>query len=326
MPLAAVVAQTLFTHKTDLSLSVAADRATWYPREEPLDNVPPGACETAAFGDKLSEHQLKISPHHAVLTFTSSCKSEGYPDRTVFVLGDSHVWVYGRLFRSAASRLPVDFRTYRLTSCPYPESAIRNTVYPSECIPFHQVAVQDILSKSKPGDILFLPGARINEMPHAWRIDTVDGAPPTTLGTAHDMGLAKWREALTPFIEKGLLVLLEQPKPVFGYQAFRCSDWFNASNSHCRLGGRVEKKTILGYSRLIITTMEALAEQQTKIFLWNPMPTLCPGRVCTVYPQGPTQAGEFTPWFFDENHLGTAMLEELFEPFIDQLELVLATQ
>ena len=100
-------------------------------------------------------------------------------------------------------------------------------------------------------------------MPHAWRIDTVDGAPPTTLGTAHDMGLVKWK-----------------PSP----------------------------------------------SEQTKIFLWNPMPTLCPGRVCTVYPQEPTQAGEFTPWFFDENHLGTAMLEELFEPFIDQLELVLAAQ
>ena len=320
MSIGAGVAHTLYIFKPALSFSAAADGSRWLPTSDALQNVETGDCTSDIKFEPFATTSPVDTSKHQRTVFTANCPDSAGRNRTLFTLGDSHAWTHRRLFRTVATRIPLDIITYSTGGCPYPDSYAANQNYAGHCSAFHSASKQDVLALARPGDILYLPGGRINGMPKKWRTNQ---SPSYVTTTAYDIGVEQWQAALAPFIEKGMLILLEHPKPVFGSPAYRCMDWFNESSRLCGSPRQVGKAIMLKYAEPVIQSMTTLTKEDPHVFLWNPMELLCPGSVCDSVIQQPGESGQLEQLFFDENHLATPALERLFEPFMENLEVLL---
>jgi hypothetical protein len=82
-----------------------------------------------------------------------------------------------------------------------------------------------------------------------------------------------------------------------------------AENPICRGGLSIEKASMLTIRAPVLQKMQALAAQNGKVRIWDPLATLCPGEVCEA------MDGDL-PIFFDRHHIsahGDRMLRRFFD-------------
>jgi hypothetical protein len=168
-----------------------------------------------------------------------------------------------------------------------------------------------VLAAAHSGDVLFLPSLRQRRWVDPWSVvrdvESIDDIAMSA--EAQKLTARATREAavwLAPFIDRGVRVLFEAPKPLFKSPPFRCLDWFNSANPVCQ-GGLTQPRPLLQALRQpIVGAMRELAAESSAIYVWDPFPILCPAETCTAFSQG-------RPLFIDGDHI-TAYANALVYP------------
>jgi len=89
---------------------------------------------------------------------------------------------------------------------------------------------------------------------------------------------------------------LEAPTPVFPAPAFRCADWFDRANPICTGGTMINRAQMDQLRAPVLAVFASFMRQVAGVYVWDPLPPLCPGQVCSA-----SQSGR--PLFFDGDHL-----------------------
>jgi hypothetical protein len=122
--------------------------------------------------------------------------------------------------------------------------------------------------------------------------------------------------AISPLARRGVHVVLEAPKPMFKSPAFRCSDWFNSANPHCRAGFEVTRSELEARRAEMLSTLRRLKQELGNASLWDPFPVLCPGATCSAFRDG-------KPLFFDGDHVSNFANGMLLPSFSAHVRAVL---
>jgi peptidoglycan/LPS O-acetylase OafA/YrhL len=305
--LAAVFTAAIFKYKHHLSLSDTRNAAVWTPRGEGL--LSHAGCTVARVRSiHLDGHLTQLVPQ--------DCEPPVRPHR-IAVLGDSHAGVYVSMLQHAAAvrRVPID--NYHKNACPFPLDQTRLEEEDASCRAFREAVVANLASDLDAGDILFLPGLRIPRFRDQWGEPILENDALDLDPAPDDPAIAdEIFRGLLPLIEKGVLIVIEAPKPVFRTAPFRCADWFNARNPYCAPGFDVTRSVLEDRRARPMRSMAALAMLSPAITVWDPFPVLCLGETCSAFRDG-------KPLFFDGDHLSNFGNEVLLSSFLDHLDAAL---
>lgn len=280
--LTALLGQGLIAAHDRITLSITRDRFAWYaepgrPLPVELTGCAPDFAEERVVGGK-------------VIVWTPRCaQPDGF---TLFVPADSHGLAYTPALRRLAAEAGATVRLYFRPGCPY-FKLIETQASRPRCADWFAGVERDVAARSKPGDVVFLPGLRVTRLANQFEKDRDLLHPHDDL--VSDESFAEAQGIAGRLAAKGARLVLEAPKPVFPSPTFRCADWFNRSNPICH-GLTVPREKILERRRHVMRAMSGLVADQKPMILWDPLPILCPGQVCEALPGG-------QPLFFDGDHL-----------------------
>lgn len=283
--LAAVVACALAGHALiaahdRITLSVTGDRHAWYALPDRALDLAHSRCPVTF----SKQRELGGELYH----WRPDCGEP--PVFTLYVPADSHGLAYGPALGQLASDLGAEIRLYFRAGCPYLKLTQSHASRP-HCAAWYRAVEDEIARGSRAGDIVFLPGLRINRIANQFEND---GDVATLDARIDDAALAEARGILDRLAKGGAGLLIEAPKPVFPSPAFRCSDWFNRNNPICR-GLTIERTEIDHRRRHVMDAIAALTTGTNDRTLWDPLPALCPGTHCEAVPDG-------RPLFQDGDH------------------------
>lgn len=276
-----------------LSLStVSRNVSDWDPHQ--YQSGGSGVCQIKA-------SEVGYPGGKALVMLPGSCGTRIVPHGRLFVLGDSHAGHYNVMLRSYVQQTGTEVHIYSTGGCAF--LGLRQPMEESgPCHQASQVAVNDLLTRVRAGDTLFLSSLRLPRYGDQWVKFDEDEMQRAAFGpTAEAERSAAERQAvaiLRPFADKGVRIIFPGPTPVFRSPAFRCSDWFNRSNPICAPGDSVARAEIERLRTPVLHSFDVLKADLPGIRVWDPMPLLCPdtGSVCRA-----SVAGQ--PLFFDGDHL-----------------------
>ena len=272
----------MFLNRDAVSLSVTANERLWYPyahREPQVDDV----------------------------------NDQALAGRQIFVIGNSHTGAYATMLHLLEQRQGIKAHLMQVGQC-----AVGNLSYPINAFEGCQALVADRLkaieAMAKPGDIVMFASLRASRLSDQWyRNDPQAVLQKATSQEGLDAVAAAEAE-IVPILQslqaQGIKVLIDAPKPVLRGPPYRCSDWFNQHNPICEGGFDVPRDYLEQSRQPVMDAMQRLAGDFPNVYLWDPLPILCPHDVCTAF----DKAG--LPLFFDGDHLsghGNRVLYPSFE-------------
>lgn len=304
----------MFVHRASLTLSsVARSADEWYPGAGFAANVESGKnCH-------VSLSHSRVGRGNETRYLPTQCTGPAAA-RALFVLGDSHAMALGGMLEHYSAEHGTTVTLVALASCGMPDlqTPMAQSSEPG-CARFTKAATARVLALAHPDDIVLLPSLRLARFG-----DQVFGEEPRDsfarmynpaamlLRRAASAEARRW---LHQFVEHRLIVVFAAPTPIFKAPAYRCADWFDASNPVCagHLGEpRAEMDALRGP---VIADMQALAGDGSRIHIWDGFPTLCPGAVCHALRRG-------HPLMFDGDHISgyaASLLYPGFEAFMAAL-------
>jgi len=237
------------------------------------------------------------------------------PDKlTIFVVGNSHALAYGPLLEEVHRINGWNTRIFPLGHCAV-GSIMRPASQSIECISQVDSVLSTIYSEAKPNDIVWFASLRM------WRYIAQGRNKPDDISSfigsqIYDeklsMGKQEFQLLISNLLEKDLRVLVDRPKPVFKSHPFRCSDWFNRSNTLCSAGLSVTKTEFLRNSLGVNLAIDQLKSDFPSLIVWDPSRILCDADQCAAMDGS-------KPLFFDADHLsrfGNLMLTPSFDALI----------
>ncbi len=235
----------------------------------------------------------------------------------LFVLGDSHAGAYLMMFDQFAAETGALVRVYHVPGCEFLGLNVpMSEIYGGICAVPAKAALQDASALLKEDDIAFLPSLRVNRFSDQWMRFDERAARERMLGDeatkTRARATAEAKEWLLPFMEKRVHVLFEAPKPIFRSPPFRCSDTFNRTNDVCTGGLSIQRDDFLGYRQPVVSAIEFLSQSSTLVSAWDPLPTLCPGVLCSAFRAG-------VPLYYDGDHVSAAGNRLLYPSFKDAI-------
>ncbi|WP_211473100.1 acyltransferase family protein [Collimonas humicola] len=218
--------------------------------------------------------------------------------RQLFVIGDSHTAAYRTMLNLVSLKLGIKVVLYEKGGCGV-ASLIGSD--PLNCAERREADLKDIERRAKPGDIVFLASLRMPELDgRAWQHGetfVVDEAL-SELTPAKIAAARASAEAILARLEAAQVsVLIDAPKPLLMAPPNRCSDWFNKMNPICAPGLTMERSQIERLRAPQMQLLDLLKTEHPKLTVWDPLPLLCPGPVCSAV----DNSGR--PLYFDSNHL-----------------------
>ncbi len=278
------IAYAISSHADALSLSTTRDGATWrsqrYPAWKSLETLPPTSLE----------------------------------GRKLFVLGDSHAAAYRTMTSMAARKLGMELVIEERGGCPL---ASLLAPPPASCADDGKQALQRVLERGQPGDVVLLASLR---MPELRGQDWQAGDAAVFARIARQRNRQAEADALDEadgiiarLRAKQLHVVIDAPMPIFKAAAYRCSDPFNRMNPACAPGLEVEREYLLAMRAPQMGALETLAARHPGLTVWDPFPILCPAQRCSAM-QG------VDPLFFDQDHLSGHGNRVLLPSFLATLQ------
>jgi peptidoglycan/LPS O-acetylase OafA/YrhL len=277
----ALLGQALIAAHDRITLSVTRDRFAWYadPRR-PLPIELTGCAPT--FADERLDRGR-------VIVWTPRCaRPDGF---TLFVPADSHGLAYTPALQRLAAETGATVRLYFRPGCPY-FKLIESHASRPRCTGWYGAIEQDVAARSKPGDVVFLPGLRVTRLANQFDNDR-DLIGPHDDAVSQE-SLVEAQGIAHRLAAGGARLVLEAPKPIFPSPTFRCADWFNRANPICH-GLTIPREQMLERRRHVMRAMSALVASEKPMVLWDPLPIFCPGQTCEALPGG-------QPLFFDGDH------------------------
>ena len=276
-----------------------------------IDNTDRFSLSTVA--DSYTWHAYKHYPREP-LEIVDAPALQG---RQLFVLGDSHTAAYRTMLNLVALRLGIKVVEYERGGCAVVSLLAAD---PRACQSWRDDALADIQARARPGDMVFLASLRMPELTgRDWQGDADAAFEQTLNERTAALGQAARASAdavLAPLQAAGLSVLIDAPSPVFKAPANRCSDPFNRTNPICAPGLTMQRDRLLQLRAPQMHLLTLLAAEYPALNIWDPLPILCPGEVCSAYDS------DGKPLFADSDHLsghGNRVLEPWFTQLLIQL-------
>lgn len=290
-----------------LSLSVTKDTATWSPYDF-SETGSPGTCS-------VTLQQTRLGSFYAVGFVPTNCGDRS-DYRRLFVIGDSHAQAYTRMLFELAKSQKMEVWLYP-TTC-----GVANLLQALDeiCRQRAQVALKDVKTKGQFGDIVFLASLRMDRLASQWGLfeisEVLARRQSEVAKQERKSALEDARNYIKQVRQLGFQVLISAPMPVFRYNAFRCSDWFNRMNADCSAKS-ISTHFLKDYRRPSMEALSELKNEFSEFYVWDPFEQLCPVEQCT-----PEDANG--PLFFDTDHLtghGNEVLYPFFVRALDQMGL-----
>jgi len=314
-----VVSVSIAGNQQSLTLSTVVGHADeWYPQ--------PAATNATYQGCAINSNGVDVGGSTVWVEARSGCNAPVSFPHHLFVIGDSHASAYSGMLKRFAAQTGATVYAYSNGGCGF--IGLRQPRYTrSDCDQYGDAAVQDVLAKIKPGDVVFLPSLRLPRMVDQGAFFGEQDARAAILGPEADAGRvdgeAKAIPILKAFTARGARVVFEGPTPLFESIAFLCADWFNRSNPMCAHGDSVPRSLMDEFRQPVLQSYAHLEAAVPNVTVWDPFPILCPGQVCSNH------LGS-KPLFFDGDHLSeysNTMLLPYFSAFmLGQIHLATRTE
>ena len=297
-----------------LSVSTVTRHAgDWYPDSTAAGTAPPG-CQLQAEGAAIG-----IGSGHVARFTRAHC---GHPVTAprVFAIGDSHTIAYLGLFKGYVLETGAPVTVYNNGGCPF-ISFLPAGEDSENCRANAQAAVEDMLDKIAPGDVVFLASLRIPRFADQW-IRFPDAQVRDALFSEHASAartrvIAQAEKTLQRLQARGARIVFEAPKPIFRSPPFRCAERYNRSNPACADGTDIDRGELDALRKPTLDAYRALADALPGLSVWDPLPVLCPaGTKCSAFLAG-------RPLFFDADHIsayGNQLLLPSFRAFLQTAE------
>ncbi|MGB0132986.1 acyltransferase family protein [Dokdonella sp.] len=295
--------------KTSLSLSTVMQNAEdWYPESiKHLPDLP--ECMVA-------KSNLRNGLAHARIYSRSGCADTSTSAPDIYALGDSHALAFVTMLTEYTLRTGATVNLYPNDGCSY--ANLRSGTESQTCADQQQAILEDISTRAKPDDVLFLAALRLNRLGYqdgspatANALYSLSGAPAEQIRRNAELSVSA---QLRPLAEAGMRVVFEAPQPMLPAPAFRCSDPFNSANPVCSNGLSIMRSTLETYRSPVMASLGRLSRQVTGASIWDPFFLLCPELKCTAVLEG-------RPVFFDGDHISgyaNRLLYPSFSEFILQ--------
>ena len=266
-----------------------------------------GGATTIALGFVMARPALSISrpmkeaslwyPNYSPISNAPALAEGPMVGQRLWVIGDSHAGAYLPLFGQLRVQDGMDVNVMWAGGC-----SVANFRQPKvECEQFLATALARLNQESRPGDMLFLPGLRTPRIANQDHANEFSDVLASELSTQREknqqLGFEIAIEQLRIAAARGLIIIVEAPKPTLPAPLFRCSDWFNRSNPVCKGGVDIERGNLdllFGPTRKLLQRLITLTPRTT---LWDPFPVLCPDALCKGF------ADNGKPLFFDADHI-----------------------
>jgi peptidoglycan/LPS O-acetylase OafA/YrhL len=284
------VANAVWAGQDFVSVStVMRHKAEWYPDAAVTDPAIAGCAVVAS--------RFRIGGGVAWNYARGGCgDAVSFPHR-IFVIGDSHAAAYLAMLKDVVLRSGSAVTLYGVGGCSFID--LRDVPTPA-CAAFGRSAVADVLTKLRPGDVVFLPSLRIPRIADQYTVYGLAAAEATMVSpataTARQDGVRAAVPVLRALSAAGAKIVFEAPTPVFWAPAFRCADWYDRGNPICAGGTSISRSTILGLRAPVMAAYGVMVDSVPGVSVWDPLPVLCPGTVCSEFDDG-------APLFFDGDHL-----------------------
>lgn len=217
--------------------------------------------------------------------------------RQLFVVGDSHTAAYRTMLNVVRLQLGIEVLESEQGGC-----GVVTLIGPdpTHCAERREANFKEIEAQAKPGDIVFLASLRMPELRgQDWaRGEAAVWDDIFSSQTLENSALAKASaEAILDRLSAiKVHVIIDAPKPLFKAPANRCSDWFNKMNPVCSPGLTIDRAQIERLRDPQMKLLDSLKREYPGLTVWDPMPLLCPGQVCSAFDNE-------KPLFFDSDHL-----------------------
>lgn len=300
-----LIANQINLNSNKLSLSVLSKNSQdWYPEGSGIVNGFPG-CHAEP------EH-LNVNGGLLLVYKPSGCKvkKEANP-HSLFVIGDSHALAYAGIFKEYAIINNTTIYAYNNGGCPFLSFTPSRDIYLLNCRQYTDSSLKDMEKRIKPGDVLFFASLRLPRFVDQWAYfgdaehKKILFSDYAIKGRRETIVYAK--EILKPFVDKGVNIVFEAPKPLFKSPIFRCADWYEKGNPICKGGSDISRNLMEKYRAPILQSYEELGEK-IPLSVWDPLPFLCGKEFCHAYKNG-------KPLFFDGDHLSGYGNKVLFPSF-----------
>ncbi|WP_375463215.1 acyltransferase family protein [uncultured Methylobacterium sp.] len=298
----AVATGGLLKFKSAFVLGQTHDLAAWYP--EGRWTVPPKP------GCTMDKQVTARSGGLLTVLHPEGCGSAS--GGRLIVAGDSHAGAYERMLWTYAYATGRAVNVYWLAGCPM--IGLLEHAPTRACADFEAQLADELARVLTPADVVFLPSLRVPRFIDQW------GASGQPAGTGADVAeapgrtdAATARSLLARIGSSGARIVFEAPKPLFKAPPFRCADWFDADNPVCRPGFAMDREGLEQRRAPVLARMTALAQDQARLSIWDPFPSLCPDPTCHAFRDGHSL-------FFDADHLSGYGNDVLFPAFKDRLE------
>jgi peptidoglycan/LPS O-acetylase OafA/YrhL len=302
----------IFSHQAQLSLSITAKKA-WHPEQVDLNR----------FNESNHNCPMAVNFKHIdgteIISFSRyNCQQEQQSNK-LFVAGDSHTSSYIPMLQKFSMKTLVNIVVYTRVGCAYLDLSAPLKELSGECQSFYKSTTADILKRSQRGDIVFLPSLRLKRFVEQWKVYAPENVTEQMSGKVATIKRAEaTKEAailLQPFVDRGIKVVFEAPKPIFKAPNFRCSDWFNELHPICKSGLTIRKDILRTHRSPVMESLNTLLQQVPNVSVWDPFPVLCPGEFCEANQ-------DHKPLFIDGDHIssyGNMLMYPNFKLFITEL-------
>ncbi len=294
-----------------LSLSeVVRHPELWYPQTAPGRPELPGCNAEPEYLDVEGGLLLLYRPRN--------CGEAPAGQPTLFVIGDSHALAYEGLFKQYAMQHGSLIYAYNNGGCPYISLQPWRDIDAPVCAAHSDAALRHLRTLIKPGDVLFLPSLRMPRLADQWgafadeRIEEQVFSARAVAGRERATRAAI--EALRPFAQMGVRVVIEAPKPLFKAPPFRCVNRYDAGNPVCAPGLSISRAELERYRQPVLQAMARIHAALPEVQVWDPFPLLCPGQTCHAMRGG-------KPLFLDADHISGYGNHLLFSAFSQAMAL-----
>lgn len=290
----------VLSHQSPFALSVVnANRDDWYPDPKATPRTPDGCT--------IARAKTALAVGARIDVARAGCARPA-GNRALFVIGDSHAFVYAAMFDAFALETGVAVSRYDIPGCTF----LPILPLPAKCHDVVAVALADMASRLRPGDVVFLPGLRVPRFRDQWHEAPQDVAPFFARAEElKDQAFDEGAGFLARIARPGVRFVLELPKPIFRTPLFRCADWFNRANPSCRDGVEIDRAFMEAYRAPVLRFAARLAER-FDVTTWDALPFLCGPRACSMWRDG-------RPLFFDGDHVSAYANAVLAAPFAAEM-------
>jgi peptidoglycan/LPS O-acetylase OafA/YrhL len=239
-------------------------------------------------------------------------------DRTLYVIGDSHVGAYQKMLEKLSQETGINIKTYSEGGCGVTNMLRPVLIEGNPCLQKVTGWIAEIKQSADSEDIVFFATLKMRRSVFQSSMEPGDLTETLVVSREPESVQAMqeaYDESLRVILDlsnKTKFIMIDAPKPIFNYIAFRCADWYTVSNPICLAGYTETREFMELLGAPTLKGVNTLKEELDFLTIWEPLPILCTVDICSLYRDG-------KPLYFDSDHLSGFGNEVVYKDFKSKL-------